>query len=315
MRPALHPLRVSLAALAAFAGIPAAMPAAAEVPAVVTDTPVVHSLVAAVMGDLGTPSVLLERGADAHDFQLRPSQVRALGGADLVVWTGPGMTPWLARALEVHGGDAAVALIDVPGTHLRRFADNSGDAATVDGHDHDGHGHEGTDPHAWLDPSNALVWIDAIAEALAVADGGNAATYRANAAEARTRIEALDRDIADRLTPARDKGLIFGHDAYGYFAARYGLTVAGSLAEGDAAEPGAAHVAELRDAAEAGAVTCAFPETGHDARPLERIVADTPARLGRPLDPEGRLAEPGAALYPTILDGIAAAIADCALGG
>lgn len=304
-----------LAALAALAGLPAAMPAAAEVPAVVTDTPVVQSLVAAVMGDLGTPSVLLDRGADAHDFQLRPSQVRALGGADLVFWTGPGMTPWLARALEARGADAAVALIDAPGTHLRRFAEDSGAAATDDAHDHEGHDHEGTDPHAWLDPANAMLWTDVIAEALAAADGANAATYRANAAAARTRIEVLDRDLADRLTPARGKGLILGHDAYGYFAARYGLTVVGTLAEGDAAEPGAAHVAGLRKAAEAGAVACAFPEAGHDPRPLERLVADTPARLGRPLDPEGRLAEPGAALYPAILDGIAAAIADCALGG
>lgn len=292
---------------AALAGA-LACPATAEVPQVVTDTPVVQSLVTTVMGDLAEPMLLLDRGADAHEFQLRPSQVRALGGADLVIWIGPDLAPWLDRALRAGHDGEAIALLETPGTRLRSFggAPAAGEEA--------GHDHAGTDPHAWLDPSNLAVWIGRIADAVSAADPGNATLYRANAALAQTRLETLDRALAERLAAARDKGLVFGHDAYGYLAGHYGLTVAGSLAGGDAADPGAAHVAALRARAEAGEVACAFPEAGHDPRGIEALVADTPARLGRTLDPEGRGMDPGPDLHVRVLESVAAAIADCLAG-
>ena len=72
-----------------------AAPARAEVPKVVTDVAPVQSLAALVLGDLGTPGVLVGNGSDPHDYQLRPSQMGALSGADLVIWVGPELTPWL----------------------------------------------------------------------------------------------------------------------------------------------------------------------------------------------------------------------------
>lgn len=292
---------------AAFAGL-LAFPAGAEVPQVVTDTPVVQSLVTTVMGDLAEPMLLLDRGADAHDFQLRPSQVRALAGADLVIWIGPELAPWLDRALQAGVEGEAIALLDTPGTRLRSFG------GTLAAGEEAGHDHAGTDPHAWLDPSNLAVWIGRIADALSALDPGNATLYSANAALAQTRLETLDHALAERLAPASGKGLVFAHDAFGYFADRYGLTVAGSLAEGDATDPGAAHVAGLRARAEAGEVACAFPEAGRDPRGIERLVAETPARLGRPLDPEGRETAPGPDLHAAVLESLAAAIADCLAG-
>ena len=87
------------------------LPLMAEVPAVVTDIPPVHALVSQVMGDLGTPELLLAKGADEHDFQLKPSQAGAVAEAGLVVWIGPELTPWLDSALEArHEGAAALAL-------------------------------------------------------------------------------------------------------------------------------------------------------------------------------------------------------------
>ena len=71
----------------------------AKVPNVVTDIPPVHALVGQVMGDLGTPVLLLEKGADEHDFQLRPSQMQSIADADTVIWVGPALTPWLDRAM------------------------------------------------------------------------------------------------------------------------------------------------------------------------------------------------------------------------
>ena len=83
------------------------LPLMAEVPAVVTDIPPVHALVSQVMGDLGAPVLLLEKGADEHDFQLRPSQMQSIAYADVVIWVGRELTPWLDRALE---GSAAASL-------------------------------------------------------------------------------------------------------------------------------------------------------------------------------------------------------------
>ncbi len=294
------------ATIAAFA-----LPADAQVPEVVTDIPVVHALVATVMGDLGQPVLLLDRGADAHDFQLRPSQIRALNGADIVVWIGPEMTPWLGRALDAGGSGQRLALLHASGTNLRRH-DDAGDHAEADAVAD--HGHDGTDPHAWLDPGNAALWVGEIADALAEIDPGDATVYRANASLAQARLEALDRALAERLAPARDKGLIMAHDAYGYFAERYGLSIAGSLAAGDASTPGAAHVAALHTLAETGAAVCIFPEAGHDPRGMEAIAAGTAARLGRPLDPEGQAAEPGPDLYVDLLEALGTAIADCVAG-
>ena len=91
----------------AIATLAFALPALAEVPKVVTDIHPVHALVAQVMGDLGTPDLLLERGASEHDFQLRPSQAASLADADLVVWIGPELTPWLNRALDGIGENGA----------------------------------------------------------------------------------------------------------------------------------------------------------------------------------------------------------------
>ncbi|MGL4280177.1 MAG: metal ABC transporter solute-binding protein, Zn/Mn family, partial [Albidovulum sp.] len=148
--------------------------AQAEVPAVVADMPVVHSLVAQVMGDLGTPELLVGGGADPHDYQLRPSQARALANAGAIFWIGPEMTPWLAEVVASSGAGAKVALLDLPGTHLRAFAAEHAEE------DHD-HAHEGRDPHAGLDPGNARIGLAAIAETLSTSDPENAAAYRANA--------------------------------------------------------------------------------------------------------------------------------------
>ncbi len=106
----------------------------------------------------------------------------------------------------------------------------------------DDHAHDGTDPHAWLDPANAQVWLAAIADELSRLDADNAATYAANAKAAIARIAALDAEVAQTLAPAQGKPLIVYHDAYGYFAAHYGLSIFGSVALGDATAPGAARL-------------------------------------------------------------------------
>lgn len=317
----------------------AAAPAAAEAPRVMTDIPTVHALAAAVMAGIAMPAILIDQGADPHSFQLRPSQARALAAADLVFWVGPELTPWLERALAGTGAAArALALLYAEGVTQRPYrADHGGeDHGHGDGeehgegeahdhdHDHDrdpGHGdgatrdHGGDDPHAWLDPANARAWVAAIAAALARADAANAGRYAANAAAATAAIDALEAEVRAILAPVGATPVLVFHDAYGHFAAAFGLNVAGAIAFGDAAAPGAARLAETRALIAALGPVCVFPEVQHDARLAEVAIEGTPARLGAPLDPEGTSLDFGPGLYPALLKGLAMAIAACVTGG
>lgn len=295
--------------------------AAAEVPVVVTDIQPVQSLVAMVMGDLGTPELLLPKGGDEHSYQMKPSQAAALADAGLVVWVGPELTPWLDRALNaLSKAPAQLVLLDAPGTVTRQFPegeDQDHAEGAEEDHDHDEaaggeehHHHDGTDPHAWLDPANASLWLGLIAESLSGLDPEHAATYAANAAAAQVQVAALDADLKARLAPVADRPFIAFHDAYGYFVGHYGLTLAGTVALGDASAPGAARLAEIRDLAEHGAV-CIFPEVQHDPKLVDSIVADTGVKAGAALDPSGSSMDPGPGLYPALLTGLADTLVAC----
>lgn len=271
-----------------------ARPAAAEVPAVITDIAPVQSLVAQVMGDLGTPELLVAPGAEPHSYQLRPSQMTALGSADLVIWIGPEMSPWLVRAMENSVQAEDMRLLAQDGITLRHFGGEGGE----------------TDPHAWLDPDNAQAWLTAISAALSRQDPDHAARYAANAAAAAAEIRATDNKIATLLAGAK-RPIITSHGAFGYFADHYGLTVAGSIEDGDAAEPGAAHISHLSALIASGEVACIFPEAGHDPAHAEELVAGSNVHLGAPLDPEGVALDPGASLYLSVILNLAQAIAEC----
>lgn len=315
-----------------------ALPALADVPRVVTDLPITSSLVQQVMGNLGAPDLLLDQGADAHNFQMRPNQARQLSQADLLIWIGPEMTPWLDRASSSLAADTtSLALLSVPQTHHRTFAeDDQDDDHGHDDHGHadhghddhghdddhgdehaedDGHDHSGIDPHAWLDPENARLWLNAIAEALSVADPDNAGVYAANAADARDAIAALDAELRADLAPLADKRFAVFHDAYGYFTQHFGLSSAIAVGLGDASAPSAGRLSAIRDQIKAEGAACAFPEANHDARLIATAIEGSSAKLGAALDPSGSAYAPSPQLYAQVLRGLAQSLGDCLAQG
>ena len=171
--------------------------------------------------------------------------------------------------------------------------------------------HTGLDPHAWLDPGNALVWLDAISAELSEHDPANAAVYAANAGKAKDRIAALDASVSADLAPIKDRPFVVFHDAYGYFVSHYGLTVAGSVTLGDAAAPGAARMQETRARLIEGKVVCAFPETQHDPGLLTTLIEGTGVAVGDALDPSGSSLEPGPELYETLIRRLAGSMTTC----
>ncbi len=268
-------------------------PAFAKVPTVETDIPPVAALVAQVMGDLGTPGMLLDKGGDEHDLQLRPSQMRALNAAQLLVWVGPDLTPGLDEARASAPNLASLALLDDPATHRIDYSDG------------------GVNPHAWLDPTNAYAWAGLIADRLGQLDPENAATYHANATAAQADIANLDTTLAARLAPLK-RPFVTYHDAYGYLTQHYHLPFAGGLAAGDAAPPGAARLSDLHDQAASGAIACAFPEVQHDPALITNLASGTRLFIGPALDPVGSSLDPGPQAYATLMTTLTDALLTCA---
>lgn len=322
--------------------LPAAMilplPALADVPRVMTDIAPIHSLTAQVMGDLGTPALLLPPGADPHDFALRPSDAATLGDADIVIWVGHGLTPWLEEPLETLAESAVhFSLLETEGwttlpfRDLASFGAGHGDAHDHDknddhghddhGHDdhdddHDGHADHGDhdhgdfDPHGWLDPVVAAIWVDHIAAELAALDPDNAATYAANAAATTERLDALQQQIGAQLAEVSDAGYLLPHDGYQYFEARFGLTAHGAIAGVDGMTPGPAQIAMLRAEMSEASIACVFSDAAIGDRWAAVITEGTEANTTM-IDGIGLGLEAGEDLYAALLTGLADNFASC----
>ena len=325
----LSPIRALVPALLglALAALPRADGARADVPSVTSDIPPVHSLVAQVMGELGRPSLLVSGAASPHHHALRPSEAAAIEASDVVFWTDRSLTPWLAREIGTLAPDAlSVELMTLDG--VRRYAAREGerferhahgdeghDDEDHDGADHDGDGHaheDGAhDPHGWLDPSNAVRWLDEIAAVLSRLDADNADVYAANAAEARRALEALVVRTESSLVPVRGRGFVVFHDSIRYFEERFGVAAVAALSPSDASDASPSRVHRVRTAIEQLDVGCVFTEPQLDAR-RARVLVDgmDGVRLGV-VDPLGAGIEPGVALYEELVDGVTRSLVDC----
>lgn len=291
----------------------AALPARADAPRVAADIPPVHSLVARVMQGVGEPALILPPGASPHGYAMRPSEAAALAGAAVVVRMGDTLTPWLGRAVDALSPEAvSLDLLETEGTTLLGYREG----AAFGHHDHsaeadrDAPDHASVDPHAWLDPGNAKVWLGAIATSLAEADPGNAVTYARNAAAGRAELDALIAELSETLEPVRGRPFIVFHDAFHYFEHGFGVEAAGAITLGDGSSPGPARIADIREAIRQTGATCVFTEPQFAPDLIETVVEGTGARMAT-LDPLGAALPPGPDLYPRLLRGLAHELADC----
>ena len=312
-------LRRSATVLALLLGLmvpvnPAAV-AASELRVAATIAPV-HSLVAMVTDGFTAPSLIIRPGASPHNYALKPSEAEALDQADVVFWVGGSLEPWMAKAVTTLAGDAnVVELGEVDG--IRRLAFRRGgvfdahDHGEADEHgDHDHHHDSDIDPHLWLDPENAAVWLDVIASTLAEADPANATGYLENAENAVSAIEATVEMIETLLQPVQDRPYVVFHDAYQYFERRFDLHPLGSISLSDADRPGPARLIEVREAVIESGAACIFAEPQFEPRLIETVIEGSDVAMGT-LDPIGAGIEPGAELYPKLLLGLAESLVDC----
>jgi zinc transport system substrate-binding protein len=308
--------RVLLALLAGIAvSWTAATKAAAELKVAVTIKPL-HSLVAQVMGKAGSPELLVRGAASAHTYALKPSDASMLGEADIFFRMSDTMEPFtgkLAKSLPKR-----VQLVTLQQTRgLKLYARRTG-ATFEDDHDHDhgpddhghDHNHDAMDGHAWLDPVNAKVLIDRIAQVLAAKEPANAQLFRANADAAKARLDALSAEMVTELAPIAGKPYIVFHDALQYFERRYRLRVVGSIAMSPEVPPSAKRLSALRKRIAALGAICAFAEPQFDTRLIDTVTEGTKAKTGS-IDPEGAKIEPGPELYATLLRNLARDLKAC----
>jgi zinc transport system substrate-binding protein len=269
--------------------------ALADVPRVVTDFGPIQSLVMEVMGDVGTPVMLLPSRGDPHDFQMKPSQADQLAKADVIFWDGPELMPALTDAMGTLAPNATkVALLHDGGGHIRQFADG-----------------EGTDPHAWLDPTNGIAWTGTIAAQLAAKDPEHAAIYAANAARVQATLKTLDADLTAEFAPVKDKPFVVYHDALGYFGDHFGLNIAGAIELSDASSPSAARLTEIQTILQTTKAICVFPEIGRDPKFIASLSGGLDIRVGTPQDVEFIALPAGPGQYEVMLRALAKSITDC----
>jgi ABC-type Zn uptake system ZnuABC Zn-binding protein ZnuA len=236
-------------------------------PIVVATTTQVADLTRAVGGSRADVRQILTPNSDPHAYEPRPSDVRAVAGAKVVVRSGGDLDDWLAGVLRNAGSDARTVEL-IKAVHTRR-------------------GEGATDPHWWQDPRNAEIAVARIRNALAAADPSGRATYTANAAEYLSRLRRMDRAIAAcmRRIPARKRRLVTDHDALGYYAHRYGIEVIGTVipALSTQAQASAGAVARLVRTIRRTGVTTIFPESSASAKLEQAIARDARAHVGPPL--------------------------------
>ncbi len=279
---------------------------AAAAPTVLATLKPLNSLTAAVMIGVGEPQLLIGGALSAHSYELKPSDARKIGSADVIFEVGPDLENYLAGPLSTLG-HKVVVLERAPGVKLLAARHGGLWHEDADGHGHD---HGQADPHIWLDPQNAIAMTREIARTLAAVDPANAARYRANAAREIAAIQALDRELAARLASLRNRPYLVFHDAYHYFEARYGLHPAGSVTVAPDRPVGARRVAELRDAVKSGRVVCLFREPQFSPKLIETLDDNTKARVGV-LDPLGADLTPGPGLYPKLMRDLAQSLSSC----
>jgi zinc transport system substrate-binding protein len=188
--------------------------------------------------------------------------------------------------------------------------------AQGEGHDHgDAHTIQGipedeVDPHIWLDPENARVIVQALAERLAALDPENAETYRQNAEAARQRIAEVDAEVAQQIAPVADEPYVVFHDAYHYFEAHYGTNAVGSITLSPDRKPGAQRLAEIRGKITELDARCVFREPQFAPDLVETVVENTEAEIGT-LDPLGVDHAAGPDAYPRMLRDLAVDLTDC----
>ena len=254
---------------------------------VVTTVYPVYDVVKKVAGDRADVTLLVPPGAEPHDWEPTASDLKKIGQAKVFFYNGAGLEPTDQILKKEITRDATVVELS-QGLDLLKLqddddhdhdhdhdADHHDEDYHAEGHHH--HHHGGVDPHVWLDPQNVMKEAAVVADALAKADPAHADAYRANAKKYQDELAALDKDMDAALSSLANKNLVVSHEAFGYLAARYGLTQIGIMGVDADAEPTPDRMAQLVEFIREHDVRTIYSEELVNPRLADAIAAETGA--------------------------------------
>ena len=221
-------------------------PAADAIPVVVT-LPVFVSMVEAVGGSHVTVNSIVPAGVDPHSYQPTPSDVREVAQAKAIFVNGVGLETWLDGLIKSAGGSNAPV-----------YTLSEGLPATVQ----TASGTQESNPHLWLDPTDAIHYVERIQVGLSEQDPTHTADYQANATRYIGQIQDFDtwaKGEIDKI-PAEQRKLVTFHDAFPYFGQHFGLTVVGVIEKSPGRDPSAKELADLVDQIKTEHVKAIFNE-------------------------------------------------------
>ena len=255
---------------------------AAERLNVVASFSILGDFVRNVGGDRLNLTTLVGADGDVHVYTPAPGDAKRIAEAKLVIVNGLGLEGWLPRLVQSSGSKAQMVTASAGITPLKL-----GSAA---------------DPHAWQSVPNAKVYVTDIANALAAAAPNDAEFFRIQSKAYLEKLDTLDREVREavaKIPPERRK-VISTHDAFGYFAAEYGIQFIAPLGVSTETEPSARDIASIIGQIRAQKIPAVFLENISDDRLIRRIAAETGAKIGGTLISDGLTGENGPA--PTYID-------------
>jgi ABC-type Zn uptake system ZnuABC Zn-binding protein ZnuA len=238
----------------------------------VTSNTVLADVVANVAGGKFQVRALAPAGADPHTFQPTPASIRILAQAHVVFFNGAGLEEWWDRTIR------SVKRPEVPVIELSQGLATIGMSGTSRGRQGPA---DGRDPHVWLDPILVKAYADKIRDALTRLDGANAGFYGDRARAYQAKLDDLDGWIRSELqkVPADRRKLVTFHNAFGYFARRYGLAVKGFVVESPGKEPSAKALADLTRRIEQEKIPAVFAEADFSGKLLETLARDAGVKV------------------------------------
>lgn len=255
---------------------------AAEQLKVVASFSILADFVRNVGGDRINLTTLVGADSDVHVYAPAPSDAKRIADAKLVIVNGLGLEGWLPRLVQSSGSKAQVVIVSAGIAPLKL-----GSAA---------------DPHGWQSVPNAKIYVTDIANALAAVDPDDAEFFRARAKAYLEKLETLDREVRAAVAkiPQERRKVISTHDAFGYFAAEYGVQFIAPLGVSTQTEPSARDIATIIGQIKAQKIPAVFLENISDDRLIRRIAAETGSKVGGTLISDGLTGEKGPA--PTYID-------------
>jgi len=310
------------------------IPVNAEVK-VVTSIKPIHSLASYLMDGIGKPDLIVDGNASPHGFSMKPSHAKMLQDADIVFWVGEGMENFLEKPLSSITKKAEkIELMEIKGLNVLKFRErNIFDEHNHDDHghddhakkedDHDDHGHDDHakkeddhddhnhgqyDAHIWLDPINAKLILNEMAEHLIENDSKNTSIYENNLDKALADIDKLIIEVMTELN--KDISFIVFHDGYQYFEKRFNVNVLGAFTVNTDVMPGAEQLSEIREIIEHDNVSCIFSEPQFNPDIINIVAKDMNIKTGV-LDPLGATLKSGKNLYFDLIRNMSASFKGC----